>query len=147
VTGTNTEVFMPAPVRPAAILFLGIQLTAPATIAQTRAPDFRGLERVVTNELKETSTPGAAVAIVSGDRIIYAKGFGISNVETGAPVTPDMLFLLASTTKMLTAAALVSVAEERRLSLDQPIGDYVKGLGPRLSRVTMTQLLSHWLNN
>jgi CubicO group peptidase (beta-lactamase class C family) len=56
------------------------------------------------------------VAVVSGDNVIFAKGYGVSNVETGTPVTPDMLFRIGSLTKMITAAVLVSLAEEGKLS-------------------------------
>jgi CubicO group peptidase (beta-lactamase class C family) len=91
---------------------------------QSSKPDFGELEKVALAELAETNTPGAAVGVVSGDRLVYAKGFGVSNVETGAPVTPDMLFRLGSTTKMFTAATLVTLAEEGKLKLDEPIGKY-----------------------
>jgi CubicO group peptidase (beta-lactamase class C family) len=65
----------------------------------------------VLAELAETNTPGAAIGIVKGEKLIFARGIGTSNVETGAPVTPEMLFRLGSTTKMFTAAALVQLAE------------------------------------
>src|SRR6185503_13103905 len=77
--------------------------------------DFRQLETVVRDELKEARTPGAAVAIVNGDRVVYEKGFGVSNVETGAPVTPEMLFRAGSICKMLTAAVLVGLADEGKI--------------------------------
>lgn len=114
-----------------------------ASAQQETQPDFSELERVVLDELKETNTPGAAIAVVSGDRVVFAKGFGVSNTETGAPVTPDMLFRLGSTTKMFTAAALVTLAEQGKIKLDAPIGNYVKGLNPRIAAVTAHQLLSH----
>jgi ketosteroid isomerase-like protein len=77
--------------------------------------DFGKLEEAVLAELKETNTPGAAIGIVKGDRLIFAKGFGVSNIETGAPVTPEMLFRLASVTKMFTAA-LVTLVEKGKVS-------------------------------
>ncbi len=83
------------------------------------------------------------MAVVLDDRVVFAKGFGVSDVETGAPVTPDTLFRIASTTKMLTAAALVSLAEQGRIKLDAPVGKYVQGLSPKLSQVTVHHLLSH----
>ena len=113
------------------------------SFAQRPRSDYRDLEKVVLEELKETNTPGAAVAVVRGDRVIYAKGFGISNVETGATVTPDMLFRVGSITKMLTAAVLVSLSEQAKIALDAPVGDFAKGFDPRLSRLTAHQLLSH----
>jgi CubicO group peptidase (beta-lactamase class C family) len=110
---------------------------------QSAQIDFGKLERVILAELSETNTPGAAVGIVSGDRVIFARGFGVADVETGAPVTPDMLFRLGSTTKMFTAAALVKLVEDGKLRLDEPISRYAKGLSPAIGRLTSAQLLSH----
>ena len=111
--------------------------------AKQQGVDFTQLEKVALEELKETNTPGAAVAVVSGDRRVFAKGFGVANIETGAPVTPDTLFRIGSVTKMFTAAVLATLADEGRIKLDEPIGKYVKGLNPKLSMVTAHQLMSH----
>jgi CubicO group peptidase (beta-lactamase class C family) len=107
------------------------------------AADFSELEKIILAELKQTNTPGAAVAVVSGGRVVFAKGFGVASVETGAPVTTEMLFRLGSTTKMFTGAALATMAEQGKLKLNAPIGDVAKGLSPRLSRLTAHQLLSN----
>jgi CubicO group peptidase (beta-lactamase class C family) len=101
------------------------------------------LEKVVNAELKETGTPGAAVAVIRDGRVLFSKGFGVSNIETGTPVTTDMLFRLGSTTKMFTGAALVTLAEQGKIKLDAPIGDYAKGLSPKLARLTPHQLISN----
>ncbi len=134
---------MPEQSRIIAAALLLLAVSAQDSLAQRSRSDYRALGRVVLKELRETNTPGAAVAVVRGDRVVYAEGFGVSNSETGAPVTPDMLFRVGSVTKMLTAAVMVSVAEEKKVALDAPIGNAVKGLGPRLSGVTPRQLLSH----
>ena len=68
--------------------------------------DFSELDKLVPAELKEKNTPGAVIAVVSGDQVVYQKAFGVANVETNAEMQPDMLFRLGSTTKMFTAAAL-----------------------------------------
>ncbi len=116
---------------------------APPALAQTEARDMSALEKVVNEELKSRNTPGAAIALVSGERIIYAKGFGVSNVETGSQVTPEMLFRLGSTTKMFTGAALVALAAQGKIKLDEPIGNYAKGLHPNIARITAHQLISN----
>jgi CubicO group peptidase (beta-lactamase class C family) len=118
-------------------------LLPPPSFPQQPKVNFTQLERVALDELKEANTPGAALAVVSGDRVVFAKGFGLANVETGDPVTPDTLFRIGSVTKMFTAAVLVTLAEEGRIMLDEPIGKYVKGLSPKLSLVTAHQLMSH----
>lgn len=139
----------------AAILLVGLTGSAkpfdfaqggPFDFAQGKqAPplDFGPLEKVVADELRNSGTPGGAVAVVLGDRVVYSRGFGIANIETNEPVRPEMLFRLGSTTKMFTAAALVSLAERGAIDLNAPVGSYVTGLNAKVGRVTADQLLSH----
>ena len=101
------------------------------------------LDRIALEELAIRNVPGAAVAVVKGDRVVFAKGFGVVSVEGALPVTPETLFQIGSTTKAFTATLALSLAEEGRLALDRPIGERVPGLAPSLSRVTLAQLLSH----
>jgi CubicO group peptidase (beta-lactamase class C family) len=118
--------------------------SAPASRGfQEQQPDFNQLEEVALAELKDTNTPGATVAIISGERVIYTKAFGVSNVETGAPMSPDMLFRIGSTTKMFTATALIALAVDGKLRLDEPIGRHVNGLNPKIAALTAHQLLTH----
>jgi CubicO group peptidase (beta-lactamase class C family) len=124
-------------------LVLSLLVVSGTSLAQQKSINFDELEATVNEELNTTNTPGAAVVVVVRDQVVFAKGFGVSNVETRAPVTPDTLFRIASTTKMLTAAALVALAEQGKIKLDEPIGKYVKGLSPKLSQVTVHQLLTH----
>lgn len=104
---------------------------------------FAELDAVIQTELEQTKTPGAVVAIVQGDKIVYNKGFGVANIESKQPVTPDMLFRIGSMTKMYTAATLLTLVEEGKIDLHTPIGKYLPGLPPRLSAVTAHQLLTH----
>lgn len=124
-------------------LVAGVAWLAAPAFAQAPAVDFSALDPVIAQELKATGTPGAAVSIVSGDRVVFSRGYGLANVETREPVRPEMLFRLGSTTKMFTAAALVLLAEQGAIDLTKPIGDYVKGLHPSIARLTAHQLLSH----
>jgi len=123
-------------------LFISLLYISPSSFAQQKTINFSELEATVNEELKATNIPGAAVAVVIGDRVVFAKGFGVSDIETGTPVNPDTLFRIASTTKMLTAAAAVALAQQGKLELNAPIGKYLP-LSPKLASVTMNQLLSH----
>lgn len=118
-------------------------ITTLAGPSDPRKVDFSPLENVALEELKETNTPGAAVAIISGDRVVFAKGFGVSSVETGSPVTPDMLFRVGSVTKVFTASVLTTLSEEGKIKLDHRVGEYVSGLSSGLSRITAHQLMTH----
>ena len=78
-----------------------------------------------------------------GDQTVFAKGFGVANLDTREPVTADTLFRLGSTTKMFTGATLVSLAEAGKVKLNAPIADYIQDLHPKLGRLTSHQLLTH----
>src|SRR5262245_40097997 len=112
-----------------------ISRSSEGVLAVRQEPDFNDLDRVALAEMKETLIPGAVVTVVSGDRVIYMKAFGISNLETNSPVTSDMLFRSGSTGKIFTAAVLVTLAEEGKLRLDEPTGRYVKGLSAEISQL------------
>jgi CubicO group peptidase (beta-lactamase class C family) len=111
--------------------------------AHAQQLDAAVIERTALEQLKATNTPGAALAVVSGDRVIFSHGYGLSSVDTGGPVSPDMLFRLGSTTKMFTASAVVELALEGKIDLDAPVGRYISGLDPAIGRLTGNQLLSH----
>lgn len=101
------------------------------------------LDSIVPAELATSGTPGAAVAVVMNDRVVYAKGFGVASVETRDSVTADMLFRIASTTKMLTAAGVLVASDKGLLALDRPVGTTLRGLAPAIGRLTLRDLLRH----
>ncbi|MGH3680583.1 MAG: serine hydrolase, partial [Natronosporangium sp.] len=90
--------------------------------------------------------PGAVLAIDhAGERVELAAG--VTNVDTGVPVTPDTLFQIGSITKLLTATAVLRLVEAGRLDLDAPVAGYLPELAlsdPEVrERVTMRHLLTH----
>jgi len=130
-------------------LYFAIVLLSLLCITPTAKPtlppeiDFTELDKLVPTELREKNTPGAVIAVVSGDRVIYQKAFGVANVETNEVMKPEMLFRLGSTTKMFTAAALVKLSEQGRLKLNEPLGNHLKDLNKQLAATTGDHLLSH----
>jgi len=127
------------------LAFLAGLLSSPAAAKPTTraGTDYTALEQVVAAELKEKRTPGAVVAIVSHDGVVYARAFGLANVETNAPMQQEMLFRIGSTTKMFTAAAMVKLSEAGKIRLNEPIGNRVKGLSAGLSQLTPHYLLGN----
>jgi CubicO group peptidase (beta-lactamase class C family) len=105
--------------------------------------EFTTAESAIRAGMQKAGIPGAAVAVVVGDRVVWTKGFGVANADTQSPVTPDTLFQIGSVTKSFTAAALLTAASEGRLALDRPVSTYVKGLAPCVGAPTLSQLLSH----
>ena len=122
---------------------LALLVVALTGFAHAQKIDSASIERVALEQLKATNTPGAAVAVVSGDRVVFSHGYGVADVETGQPISPDMLFRLGSTTKMFTASAVVGLALEGKIDLDAPVSRYISGLDETIGRLTANQLLSH----
>ena len=80
--------------------------------------------QTIDNLLQETykpTEPGAAVIVVRDGEIIYRKGHGMANLELGVPIEPDMVFRLGSIGKQFTAVAILMLAEQGKLALDDSI--------------------------
>jgi len=105
------------------------------------------LDPLVEELFSRDLSPGLAVAVVTGDELAYARGFGYADMETGRPVTPETLFYIASTTKAFTALAAALLDHRELLDLDAPISRYVAELElqPPLSadEITVRNLLTH----
>jgi CubicO group peptidase (beta-lactamase class C family) len=125
------------------IPFAGLFFAAALAFAQDKPFDAAAIDKAAAEEMSRTRIPGAAIAVVDGERVVYAKAFGVANTETREPATTGMLFRLGSTTKMMTAAAVVSLALDGKVDLQAPVSKYVAGLDPSVGRVTLHQLLTH----
>jgi CubicO group peptidase (beta-lactamase class C family) len=94
-----------------------------ATSLSAQTLDTRAVDRVVTTTLQQWNIPGAAIAIVQNDRVVYVKGYGTK--DGTQPVTPDTLFQIASTSKAFTSTALAMLAGDGKLSFDDPVRKHV----------------------
>ena len=107
--------------RAAVVLVLSTLAAAGTSATQSQQAALAAAEQSVAAELAKSGAPGAAVAVVAGDTVVWSKGFGVANVETGAPVTPDTLFQIGSATKTFTAAALLAARAQGAVALDRPV--------------------------
>jgi CubicO group peptidase (beta-lactamase class C family) len=105
--------------------------------------DFKDLEETILRELEETQTPGATLALVKGDEIVYSNGFGKSTIQENAPITPDSILRTASVGKIFTAVVVSQFVQQGKLQWNVPIRNYLKGLSSRISELTLHQLLTH----
>ncbi|HEX9955616.1 MAG TPA: serine hydrolase domain-containing protein, partial [Fibrella sp.] len=87
--------------------------------------------------------PGAAVGVVYRGKLIYAKGFGEADLETGAPIGPETIFHVASVSKQFTAYAIVLLAQKGKLSLDDDIRKYLPEVPDFGKTITIRHLIHH----
>jgi CubicO group peptidase (beta-lactamase class C family) len=88
-------------------------------------------EQAFAEGVARRGLPNAAVGVVEGGALVWARGFGVADLRTGAPVTPASVFRMGSITKVFTGAALLLLRDEGKLSLDDPAAKYL----PELSGV------------
>jgi CubicO group peptidase (beta-lactamase class C family) len=87
--------------------------------------------------------PGAAVVVARSDSIVFARGYGLADLEHGVRVTPATSFRLASVTKQFTAAAVITLAEAGKLDLDARVGDVLANVPAYAHNVRVRHLLAH----
>jgi CubicO group peptidase (beta-lactamase class C family) len=87
--------------------------------------------------------PGLSLAVGRAGHVVFARGYGKADLEHDVPVTPTTLFRLQSTQKLLTATAVLRLAELGRLRLDDPVQRYCAAFGVRPWPVTVGDLLTH----
>lgn len=88
-------------------------------------------------------SPGASVAIVHNGAIVFSKGYGISNMEYGIPIDTESIFHTASISKQFTAFAIMLLAEENKLSLDDDIREYIPEVPDFGETITLRHLANH----
>jgi len=92
--------------------------------------------------------PGVVVGVVSGDELVWARGFGHEDVAADRPMRTDTRFRMASHSKLFTATAIMQLREEGKLRLDDPVVDYLpwftfRGASPDDPPITIEHLLTH----
>jgi D-alanyl-D-alanine carboxypeptidase len=91
--------------------------------------------------LEQNRTPGFAFLVCAGCDVVFAKGYGVADVATRQPVTPKTRFAIGSLTKQFTAAAILLLQEEEKLSLEDMLETYVPEV-PNGRQITLRMLLN-----
>ncbi|MDP4826906.1 MAG: serine hydrolase [Flavobacteriales bacterium] len=109
--------------------------------------EVKKLDAYYAQSLKDWNVPGMAICIVKDGKVALSKGYGVKDVNTKAPVTPNSLFAVASNTKAFTAAALGMLVEEGKISWDDKVQKYLPWFelyDPYVSaNLTIRDLLCH----
>jgi CubicO group peptidase (beta-lactamase class C family) len=90
-----------------------------------------------------TNAPGCALGVYRNDRMVYARGYGMANLEQRIAIGPQTVFYIASTSKQFTAMSIAILAEEGRLSLADPARKWIPELPAYADRVTVRHLVHH----
>jgi len=105
--------------------------------------DFRARADAIVAAAFPADGPGAAVIVTRGGETIYAGARGLADVEGRRPIAPDSVFRLGSITKQFTAAVVLQLVHEGRISLDDPVSRFLPDYPQPGAAATVRQLLNH----
>ncbi len=127
-----------------ALYFNPTALLAPADSENLELPDENviAIDNIFAN-FNDINKPGAAVAVVKGDTIIFSKGYGSANLEYEQPVSPSTVFHIASVSKQFTVFAVLLLEAEGKLSFDDDIRKHIPEVPRFGTKITLRQLAAH----
>jgi len=116
--------------------------------AQTATPQERAVfttrvDSLVKAYMAESHAPGVSVAVIRGGDTLVMAGFGLADIAAHRQATPATIYEIGSNTKQFTSAAIMRLAEERKLSIDDELSKYLPQIPLHGNRVTIRQLLTH----
>jgi hypothetical protein len=118
----------------------------PAAIVNAAGPrpDLDRIDAYVQGLFQRSGLPGMALAVIEGDAPVYMRGFGSADARD-RPITPDSLFIIGSTTKSMTALAILQLADAGKVRLDDAVTRYVPAFlaGARQARAITLRMLLH----
>jgi CubicO group peptidase (beta-lactamase class C family) len=119
-----------------------LYLSAGVSAQTALSPELTAkIDAAVNDALRSTGAPSASVAVVKDGQLAYAHAYGLANVEAKTAATPAMRYSIGSVSKQFASSAILLLAEEGKLALDDKVEKYVPGL-TRGGDVTLRQLLS-----
>ncbi len=129
------------------VLVLGLTLTLPGIVASQGSSGAADTTARVVDHVfdawRGTDGPGCALGVSRNGRVVYEHGYGMANLETGTPIRPSSIFHVASVSKQFTAMAVMLLARDGKLSVDDNIRKYVPEIPDYGTPITIRHLLTH----
>jgi D-alanyl-D-alanine carboxypeptidase len=105
------------------------------------APD--AVDRFIAGEMKLMHIPGLSLAVVRAGKVTKAKGYGVADLEHQIPVTPETVFKIGSVSKQFLASGIMLLAQDGRLSVDDPIAKHLSDAPESWRNITLRNFLTH----
>lgn len=97
----------------------------------------------IFQKMDSTVSPGCALSVMKDGKIIYERGYGMADLDHNVAITPTTVFHVASMSKQFTAASILLLAQQGKLSLDDPVRKYIPELPDFGTPITIRQLIHH----
>src|SRR5215472_12413814 len=111
--------------------------------AQTLGPDMAKQVDKLFAKWDRADSPGCALGVYRGGQVVYKRGYGMEDLNEDVHITPGTVFHVASMSKQFTAAAIVLLAQQGKLSLDDDVRKYIPELPDFGQKITIRNLVHH----
>src|ERR1700689_1518981 len=118
-------------------------ILASSVQGQTLSPEMAAKVDKVFEKWNRTDSPGCAVGVYKDGQTVYEHGYGMANLNDDVPITPETVFHVASMSKQFTAASILLLAQQGKLSLDDDVHKYIPELPDFGERITLGQMMHH----
>lgn len=127
-------------------LLIGLQLSVAATGAAQTATDpalAAKVDAIAERALAKPNGVGLSIAMAKGDQVVFSKGYGKADLEFDVPVNAQTMLRIGSVTKQFSAAAVMKLVEQGKLSLDDTLDKLLPDYPATAKPVTLRQILQH----
>jgi CubicO group peptidase (beta-lactamase class C family) len=140
------------PILVSALLAISVPLVARAEVKLQEQPEVADaltvLDMWIEQHVASRGVPGLSIAVVFDQDIVWAKGYGYSDLEKKIPATPSTVYRIGSITKLFTSTAILQLRDQGKLRLDDPVSLYlpwfhIRNPYPDAPEITIRQLLTH----
>jgi CubicO group peptidase (beta-lactamase class C family) len=119
-----------------------LSIAVPAVAQQAPRIDANQIDSIIRQQIADKHIIGVSVGIMQNGQIVFARGYGVANVQSASPVTPTTMFAIGSVTKQFACSALLMLQEQHKLSINDPIAKYFPQL-TRAKDITLKDLGGH----
>jgi CubicO group peptidase (beta-lactamase class C family) len=119
----------------------------PLRIEESTENIITDLEYFIPRYMRDQDIPGVGVTLIRDHQVVWTEGFGVANSITRKPITADTVFSVASNSKVVTSYIAMRLVDQGRLSLDQPLNNYLPDPwlpdSPYRDQITLRHVASH----
>ena len=117
--------------------------TASAQDEPAADPSQTAIDAFVQSQMHEQRIPGLSLAVTIDNELIFTRGYGVANVELRAPALAESVYEVASLTKQFVAVAVLLLAQDGKLAVDDPVSRYLPESPAAWEKITLRHLLTH----
>ncbi|MGH9836011.1 MAG: serine hydrolase domain-containing protein, partial [Blastocatellia bacterium] len=126
-----------------ALFFVFVSISASAQESGSASNNLNAKVDAVFAQYNKPDSPGCALGVIKDGQIVYARGYGMANLEHNIPNSPKLVYDIGSTSKQFSAASILLLAQQGKLSLDDDVRKHIPELPAYQKPITIRHVIHH----